>query len=68
MDCGSSRCPCRLIYLEEERSFGGSLDDGRKRMEYYHQVLDRAIRREPKAKQSPVFTNRATSDARDGAA
>ena len=32
-----------LIYLEEERSFGGSLDDGRKRMEYYHQVLDRAI-------------------------
>ena len=24
-------------------SFGGSLDDGRKRLEYYHQVLDRAI-------------------------
>ena len=32
-----------LIYLEEKRSFGGSLDDGAKRMEYYHQVLDRAI-------------------------
>jgi hypothetical protein len=32
-----------LIYLEEERSFGGSLDDGGKRLAYYHQVLDRAI-------------------------
>jgi len=35
--------PVPLIYLDEERSFGGSLDDGRKRLEYYHQVLDRAI-------------------------
>jgi dolichol-phosphate mannosyltransferase len=35
--------PVPLIYLDEERSFGGSLDDGRKRMAYYHQVLDRAI-------------------------
>jgi dolichol-phosphate mannosyltransferase len=35
--------PVPLIYLEEERSFGGSLDDGRKRLDYYHRVLDRAI-------------------------
>jgi dolichol-phosphate mannosyltransferase len=35
--------PVPLIYLEEERSFGGSLDDGRKRLEYYHAVMDRAI-------------------------
>jgi dolichol-phosphate mannosyltransferase len=35
--------PVPLIYLEEERSFGGSLDDGRKRLEYYHRVLDKAI-------------------------
>jgi glycosyltransferase involved in cell wall biosynthesis len=35
--------PVPLIYLDEERSFGGSLDDGRRRLEYYHQVLDRAI-------------------------
>jgi len=35
--------PVPLIYLDEERSFGGSLDDGRKRLEYYHQVLDRAL-------------------------
>jgi glycosyltransferase involved in cell wall biosynthesis len=35
--------PVPLIYLEEERSFGGSLDDGQKRLAYYHQVLDRAM-------------------------
>jgi dolichol-phosphate mannosyltransferase len=35
--------PVPLIYLDEARSFGGSLDDGRRRMEYYHRVLDRAI-------------------------
>jgi glycosyltransferase involved in cell wall biosynthesis len=35
--------PVPLIYLDEERSFGGSLDDGRKRIEYYHRVLDQAI-------------------------
>jgi len=35
--------PVPLIYLDEERSFGGSLDDGRKRLEYYHGVLDRAM-------------------------
>jgi dolichol-phosphate mannosyltransferase len=32
-----------LVYLDEVRSFGGSLDDGRKRLEYYHRVLDTAI-------------------------
>jgi glycosyltransferase involved in cell wall biosynthesis len=35
--------PVPLIYLEEARSFGGSLDDGRKRLEYYHRVLDKAM-------------------------
>jgi glycosyltransferase involved in cell wall biosynthesis len=35
--------PVPLIYLDEARSFGGSLDDGRKRLEYYHRVLDNAI-------------------------
>lgn len=37
--------PVPLIYLEEKRSFGGSLDDGRQRLEYYHRVLDCAIAR-----------------------
>ncbi|MCC7473862.1 MAG: glycosyltransferase family 2 protein [Pirellulales bacterium] len=35
--------PVPLIYLDEERSFGGSLDDGKKRMDYYHQVLNAAL-------------------------
>jgi dolichol-phosphate mannosyltransferase len=32
-----------LIYLDEKRSFGGVLDDGSTRLEYYHLVLDRSI-------------------------
>jgi glycosyltransferase involved in cell wall biosynthesis len=32
-----------LVYLEENRSFGGSLDDATKRMAYYREVLDREI-------------------------
>lgn len=31
------------VYLEEARSFGGALDDGRTRLEYYHLTLDRSI-------------------------
>jgi len=32
--------PVPLIYLEEERSFGGSLDDSEKRMQYYLSVFE----------------------------
>ncbi len=32
-----------LIYLDEERSFGGALDAAKTRLEYYHLVIDRAI-------------------------
>ena len=32
-----------LIYLDEERSFGGVLEDVATRLEYYHLVLDRSI-------------------------
>lgn len=35
--------PVPLIYLEEERSFGGNLDDGQTRLRYYGQVLDKAL-------------------------
>ena len=31
--------PVPLVYLEEERSFGGSLDDAQRRMAYYQEVL-----------------------------
>lgn len=37
--------PVPLIYLEEARSFGGALDDGQMRLDYYHRVLDRALAR-----------------------
>jgi glycosyltransferase involved in cell wall biosynthesis len=35
--------PVPLVYLEEQRSFGGSLDDGQRRLAYYQTVLDREI-------------------------
>ena len=62
--------PVPLIYLEEERSFGGSLDDGRKRLEYYHQVLDRALAavaergRPPAVKHRPERTSSPTERRR----
>ena len=39
--------PVPLIYLDEERSFGGSLDDADLRMSYYLEVLDRALAATP---------------------
>jgi dolichol-phosphate mannosyltransferase len=35
--------PVPLIYLDEKRSFGGSLDDATTRLEYYHQVLQQSL-------------------------
>ncbi|MEM6364905.1 MAG: glycosyltransferase family 2 protein [Planctomycetota bacterium] len=35
--------PVPLIYLDLERSFGGSLDHAETRLRYYHEVLQRAI-------------------------
>lgn len=35
--------PVPLVYLEEERSFGGSLDDAERRMRYYLEVLSREL-------------------------
>jgi dolichol-phosphate mannosyltransferase len=35
--------PVPLIYLEEERSFGGALDDAATRLAYYRRVLDRSM-------------------------
>jgi dolichol-phosphate mannosyltransferase len=36
--------PVPLIYLDEERSFGGALDDMVQRLAVYREVLDRSIR------------------------
>jgi hypothetical protein len=35
--------PVPLIYLDEDRSFGGSLDDTERRLRYYHEVMDREL-------------------------
>jgi glycosyltransferase involved in cell wall biosynthesis len=35
--------PVPLIYLDEKRSFGGALDNGETRLQYYHLVLDRSM-------------------------
>ena len=32
-----------LIYLDEKRSFGGNLDDGSTRLNYYREVIEKAI-------------------------
>jgi len=37
--------PVPLIYLDESRSFGGSLDDGSVRLAYYNQVIGQSIQR-----------------------
>lgn len=34
-----------LIYLEEARSFGGSLDDAETRLRYYREIIDRSVAR-----------------------
>lgn len=40
--------PVPLIYLDEKRSFGGSLDDGQTRLNYYHEVISRSVEALPK--------------------
>src|SRR5262245_8701860 len=35
--------PVPLIYLEEARSFGGSLDDAATRLQHYREVIDRSV-------------------------
>jgi len=37
--------PVPLVYLEEERSFGGALDNGQIRLAVYRQVLQRSVER-----------------------
>lgn len=41
--------PVPLIYLDEQRSFGGALDDGQTRLAYYHRVLQRSLAAAPAA-------------------
>lgn len=34
-----------LIYLDEKRSFGGDLDNGAKRLDYYHKIIQQSLDR-----------------------
>jgi dolichol-phosphate mannosyltransferase len=48
-----------LIYLDEKRAFGGSLDDSNRRRAYYYEVIERASIRWRFAKDSkPAQGNR----------
>ena len=37
--------PVELIYLDESRAFGGSLDDANYRLQHYRRVFETAIER-----------------------
>lgn len=52
--------PVPLIYLDLERSFGGSLDHSETRLKYYRQVLDRSF--EAAAENGRQFPSRQTAD------
>lgn len=41
--------PVPLIYLDERRAFGGSLDDAIRRRAYYAEVIERAVQRSERA-------------------
>lgn len=49
-----------LIYLDEERSFGGSLDDAGRRLSHYRDVIRRAINRVQQADQSAGVSPQAS--------
>lgn len=49
--------PVPLIYLDENRSFGTVLDDGATRLDYYHAVLDCAIKRLGKVDAKPALSS-----------
>ena len=45
LDWRISEFPIPLVYLDEERSFGGSLDDARVRLAHYRSVLNKELSR-----------------------
>lgn len=45
LDWKISEFPVPLIYLDEERSFGGALDDARIRLEHYREILNGELSR-----------------------
>lgn len=53
--------PVPRIYLEEERSFGGSLDDSRRRMAHYQDVISREMSRLAESCPDLLSANRCLS-------
>ena len=51
--------PVPLIYLEEERSFGGALDNAQYRLAHYHEVLERELARFSFSERIHSTTNKA---------
>ncbi|MFT5525810.1 MAG: glycosyltransferase involved in cell wall biosynthesis [Pirellulaceae bacterium] len=48
--------PVPLIYLDADRSFGAALDDGTKRLEYYHSVIKASmVKADLECKSRPVL-------------
>ncbi len=45
--------PVPLIYLDEDRSFGGALDDGDTRLKYYRKIIEQSIARTICTKERP---------------
>jgi len=50
-----------LIYLDESRSFGGSLDDAERRLAVYREVLDRALAGGPQGPGAPLCCGEDTA-------
>lgn len=48
------------VYLDEERSFGGSLDDAARRLAYYRTVLDREVGVQPTTSEISSLSTPAT--------
>ena len=50
-----------LIYLDEQRSFGGALDDPDRRLRYYHRVIDEAVAAaESRAPRAPLSSEKCS--------
>jgi dolichol-phosphate mannosyltransferase len=55
--------PVPLIYLEEQRSFGGSLDDAGTRLAYYRKVIDRSLAAQEPAASGSCCASAGCGDA-----
>jgi len=67
-DLSIRELPVPLIYLDERRSFGGSLDDAQRRRAYYLEVLQRSMSSHGKRLPRPALRRCTPSEAAPSAA